>query len=691
MNKRCAFLTLFTLLQTVYVQAFSDPGDSTIALPGIDINGKRLFLQQTESSRQIRTTDNLSGIGGDLSEALKQLPSFSTDIEGNTLFRGSAQTTLLIHGIPYGLLEENRGDILIQLPSFYFNSIQLFPTPKTNYIPDGDGGILSFSTDSSTRSPLEIEIGGGSNNRYNAGLSLNFHPGKFRIGTKYNYRREYRERSFNKYTTTPEGSTRMNNNATGRPDIHTGNVSVSYALTSKDLISGYGLFHRMEYNRYGGIGNTKLNPDGEVINRMLRHRYNFQEQTGYGVESRWIHTFGLSKDMFRLTLNYNNFRYNEDNLYKNENPTNGQIIKQDNLFIDQKKHQYYISADYSKVLTSSLSLNGGYTGRIKQDRYSMVSGDLNENTWIPNPAKSTDFSFDRVIHMLYLSLEKDLTDFHIYAGIQAEHTLQTKKNTQNKFTARDNYFHIYPQLNLRYDLPHAGKLGLNYAQRVNRPSSAELNPFIDSSDPLFIKQGNPDLRPEYIHLIEASYTYANHFFRFVPSLYYRYRSNRMMNIALQSDNQQIWKKENWGNTQTAGFEIVTFWTIGKHLSSGISGTIFYDEIDGRNIGYGEKEGMVCWDIKGNVLFKLTSNTELQIDGYYLSDKLTAQGKIKGRYCINTGASQYFMHRKLRLNVSIQNIFDSLSESTISYILGMQINQKRNRDARIVWLMLSCHL
>ena len=71
--------------------------------------------------------------------------------------------------------------------------------------------------------------------------------------------------------------------------------------------------------------------------------------------------------------------------------------------------------------------------------------------------------------------------------------------------------------------------------------------------------------------------------------------------------------------------------------------------------------------------------------------VTPQGKIKGRYSVNAGLSQYFLNRKLCANLSINNIFDSLEETTIIDAPNLEMTQKRNRDARVAWLTLTYSL
>lgn len=83
--------------------------------------------------------------------------------------------------------------------------------------------------------------------------------------------------------------------------------------------------------------------------------------------------------------------------------------------------------------------------------------------------------------------------------------------------------------------------------------------------------------------------------------------------------------------------------------------------------------------------------DLQIDGFYVSGQLTPQGKIKSHHTVNAALSYYFIQHKLRANLSIQNIFDSLEEITLINAPDLQVRQERNRDPRMVWLSLSYSL
>ncbi|MDL2221293.1 outer membrane beta-barrel family protein [Parabacteroides sp. OttesenSCG-928-N08] len=672
------------------------PTDTLIHLQSVEIQGQSFSGLSLGEVKRLQIENSATAINVTTAEALNQLPSVVSDIEGGILYRGSTHSGMLLHGIPYGLLEENSGDLLIQLPSLFFNQLSLTATPAIGQVPDGEGGVFNLSSTAYNRqdAPAVITAGAGLQERSNAGAILNLHPGRFHIIGKYNYRQEFRERQFTKTTTNAGGTTEMNNSAAAHPETQLGDLYLGFDASANDLISLYGLYYRMDYNRYGGINNTRYNPAGEIANRMLRHRFNYQEQEAYAVEARWLHTFNNPTDRFELVINYNNFVYNEDNDYKNENPNSGAIVAQDNLILRQIKDNYYLSAGYRKGFSDDLFLHFGFIGRYKEDYYRARAANLKEESWVNNPTKSNTFEFNRINYLLYLALEKNWEHFGGEIGVQAEHTYQKATGTEYsdpEANGREEYsYKLYPRLRMTLQTSLNSSLSLNYQLRANRPLSRDLNPFIDQADASYILQGNPDLRNEFIHSVDLTYELNLPLIRIVPALYYRYKTDRIMAMAYQNGEQTIWKKENMGDSRTIGGELAISWNPLPLLHLGISGNLFRDEIDARNVGYYERKSMICWEAKGYAQVNITPTTELRLDGFYLSDQLTPQGEIKARSSVNVGVAQYLFNRKLRANLSVSNLFDGLEEVTIIDTNALQMRQTRNRDVRVGWLTLTYH-
>mgnify|MGYP002292237880 FL=1 len=493
----------------------------------------------------------------------------------------------------------------------------------------------------------------------------------------------------------------MNNNATARPDVHVADMKVDYDLSAKDRITVHGLYHLMDYSRYGRINNRVFNPKGEQMKYVIRNRYNDQRQEAYAAEAYWNHEISENQGFYTV-FNYNNFSYDEDNDFKNENPQNGNIVSEDNQSIDHTKHNYFWGFGYGQEI-DGWDFKLGYIGRARNEDYLTAAFDKVDGSFELSPAKSYNYDFKRYLNLIYADVVKNWGAFNAEIGIQAEFS-HFKMNEFSPSWINDPYwqgikgkenkssrFHLYPRARFTYEVNKSNRLSLSYQQRVIRPNGSYLCSFLNNSDPTHIIQGNPGLKDEFIHNVELGYLFSAPRFRLTPAIYYRNRTNRIMETASQVNDETVWKKENIGHSQAVGADLSGSWNPVRILTVGFSGDIYRDEMDGRTIGYGEKKSLVCWDVKGNVNVSITPTTDFQVDGFYVSDQLTPQGKIKGRYSVNAGLSQYFLNRKLCANLSINNIFDSLEETTIIDAPNLEMTQKRNRDARVAWLTLTYRL
>ena len=155
--------------------------DTVLTIQNINIQGQYFTTINSGSIKQLNTSSNISSNLGTTSDIIRQLPSVNTDIEGSIIFRGSSKSVQLIRGVPYGFLEEQSGDILIQLPASFFSQITVLSQPDLSFLPDGESGVFSYTSipEYKTSSSLNLTLGGGSNKRYTAGIKATVTPGKW--------------------------------------------------------------------------------------------------------------------------------------------------------------------------------------------------------------------------------------------------------------------------------------------------------------------------------------------------------------------------------------------------------------------------------------------------------------------------------------------------------------------------------
>jgi len=73
---------------------------------------------------------------------------------------------------------------------------------------------------------------------------------------------------------------------------------------------------------------------------------------------------------------------------------------------------------------------------------------------------------------------------------------------------------------------------------VNPPSTSDLQPIVDNSNPLFIREGNPELLPAISHSIDGSFSIYNpvNFIQFYTSMSYSYNVNQIVYSQIVDPN-----------------------------------------------------------------------------------------------------------------------------------------------------------
>jgi hypothetical protein len=63
---------------------------------------------------------------------------------------------------------------------------------------------------------------------------------------------------------------------------------------------------------------------------------------------------------------------------------------------------------------------------------------------------------------------------------------------------------LLPNASFRYNISRFKSFSITYGANTNQPSMSQLQPVPDLTNPLYIRNGNPDLKQEYNHNVQAS-------------------------------------------------------------------------------------------------------------------------------------------------------------------------------------------
>ncbi len=182
------------------------------------------------------------------------------------------------------------------------------------------------------------------------------------------------------------------------------------------------------------------------------------------------------------------------------------------------------------AITRSLGANLVYTEPI--GKKSLLELSLYYNTSLGKSKRETfDYStltgkFDR----LNTALTNDFTSEYTYAGgsfnfrangkklnLSAGSSLQSatlvSNNNTNNNRIKQTFTDALPNASVQYKINTSRNLSLNYTTATAQPTTTQLQPIADISDPLFTRTGNPDLKRSYTHTVNLNYFATNMYTR----------------------------------------------------------------------------------------------------------------------------------------------------------------------------------
>lgn len=658
-------------------------------LDEITVNGQRHLPGKQPNYTIVYPESNTSYRQSTLYDMLRTIPSLDSDMEGNIKLRGSDKVTILIDGQPASLMGDYRSEVLIQLPASGIERIEVNNMPTAASVADGTAGTINIvlKKNDSQKPSGDISLNVANDKRYQAGAAFATAIRKLQLSASLDYKKDYRERSFlNQTINYPNDETKrseqaQNNTAVARPETLMGNLVLAYEISTRDILGANLSFYQTGFNRIGNIQNiTAPGTPQEKIAKVMRD--NDQTSRDAGTQVYYRHMFGVSGHELRASIAYRNSLYDENNEYNRNN------IKRDRLFIDQQTDDYNVNIDYRHPFGQYGTLNTGFSSRINQADNKQLKEDLKADEWIPSADVTNSFRFDRQIHALYLQYQVLLADFTIGAGVRGEYTGRAITPDTGESGYHKSYFNLFPNVAVGYSFSDHHKINLDYGRRINRPTAADLNPFINTSDLVNNRQGNPWLTPELIDNVALSYACTLPAFSITPTLFYRNRNHAIAELLQPGDQKGLITMQNLLSNQTAGVELATEIRPLKWLDLRLNGTVYHDEIDARNLQQGSNKGDWSYNLQGTVNISLTKTTLLQCNAFYTSDVLTPQGYAESRYRVDLGLRQQVMKGKGEVTLNVNDWFNTSKEITVIDTPSLYKKTEKSRDSRVIWLGFS---
>ncbi len=278
------------------------------------------------------------------------------------------------------------------------------------------------------------------------------------------------------------------------------NPSYSYQKTDNSSLSDYQTLS----------GNKNLTNEGFSRNSSTNEGYNFSNDLTFRRKMRKKgRTFSFSLNTSVNSSNGNGNLYSINNFYD----PNGSLLQKDTLDQENKTAArltgYTARATYTEpVLRRSMIEFSVGKSNIKNTldklTYDYNAGNGKYDQFNPSLSNNYENIYTYSSGSIRMRTQKRKYNYSFGASWQKA-TLEGNIITGTKDSILSRSFNnILPNARFQYNFSKFKNFSLSYGTSTNQPTMSQLQPVPDNSNPLAIKEGNPNLKQEYNHNIQAN-------------------------------------------------------------------------------------------------------------------------------------------------------------------------------------------
>src|SRR5690606_38576938 len=154
-------------------------------LSEVEVVGERTTVEVRLDKKIYNIGKDITTSGGNVSDALNNIPSVDVDVEGAISLRGNENVRILINGKPSAMAGFGSTDALKQLPADAIEKVEVITSPSARYGAEGTAGILNIVLKKEKTLGLNgsVSLNAGYPSTSSISANLNLRTDKFNIFT----------------------------------------------------------------------------------------------------------------------------------------------------------------------------------------------------------------------------------------------------------------------------------------------------------------------------------------------------------------------------------------------------------------------------------------------------------------------------------------------------------------------------
>ena len=622
--------------------------------------------------------------GGSGIDVIRNIPSISVDGLGEISVRGSSGFVVLLNGKP---VQGNATSLLSQLPANAIERVEVITAPSAKYDPEGKAGILNIITKKGVVDGAfgQVNIRGGMpsietysnekvHQRYGIDATYNLQNKAWNYSFGVNFQRNdlggRREGEVftiinDKQTFFPSTGERSSDetNFNGRftidytPDEYN-NFSVGFFAGKRstnrlaDIVyfDNHAIAPLNSGNRaytFQYFNHNTRERKSDVVLGNIDYKHIFDNKSTFAASLLYEYTL-----LGGPTVNQNLGFPEETILYQDEYNTNNNPL-----------HGVRLQLDYSFLPLKNGVLETGYQFRSLDHTGDFVyerRTNFNDAFQLV-PEFSSEVNLKRIIHAVYGQYKGKAAKWDYAFGTRLEIMdrtlyLKDKANTIDERFQYD-FAKLFPSASVQYALDDQSNIKAAYSKRIERTTTFKMNPFPEREHSETLEQGDPELRPEFIDLVEVGFTKKLKKGNNIAATAYYSHVQNLVNRVNTVYNDTILNRiySNVGRANVIGIELSTQLKPTENWSNFIGFNLYNYAINGSFDNKPVNSEATVYGINLSSTYAFWKNASLQFTFNYLSDRVTAQGEDSRFYSPNLTFQKSFLEGSLTATLQWQNI------------------------------------
>lgn len=626
---------------------------------------------------------DLSSTGASALEVLNNVPSVNVNIEGQVSLRGSQGVQMLINGKP-SIIASEEGNALGTITADMIERVEVITNPSAKYDAEGTSGIINIVLKKDERKGLNgsISVNTGTPAGHSVGISLNRRTEKFNLFSQIgvgvrDIPTDIENRNLNLEDNTSVVSTGTEHR---NEDYYNLVLGADYHINDLNVLTLSGNFALEMEDQPSTTDFAEYDGANSLVSQWQRTEVTDARNPKFQYELQYKKNFDEDDDEHTLLFSGlgNFFAKDQSSEFFDATVGGEDMDSQQQTRTDFKEAVFTFKLDYTNPLTDEVTIETGAQYVLNDVSNDYEVNNYENGTYVNDPGLTNVFEYNQKVLGVYGTGSYEGKKWGVKGGLRLEHTdLGTYLATTGESNDQD-YVNFFPSAHTSYKFSDKVSLQAGYSKRIYRPRMWDLNPFFNIRNNYSIRQGNPELEPEFTDSYEITSIYILGKASLNLGVYHRYTTDVIERVSTFEDNVSTYRPENIGTNKATGVEFNAKYSPLKWLT--LNGDFNYSSFTRDGVFDSQIFDFTGdqWSSKLMTKVKLPADFDFEMTGNYQSSYRTVQSEMEDMAYLDLGLRKNILKGKAVLNLSIRDLFASrISESLVAQT-DFEVYNRRQR-------------